>query len=236
MGIFYDYNKNYKNNNNNSEKSETLECYPNPNFKNKITIATNYLHSIDIFFQIYHKSCYEIYTLKNKNEGFYIAFQEKSKIVKILNYNIKKKSIIKITTIPTSVKIIKYFNDEINNKEYLFLIDFKIIKIYLIRNENNYDNVYNYEEKGILGSGFSGCYLGSLPIHHFEIFNNIYNNENYVIISFFYRTDCSGYDRKISTSKFKKNKLFKINHFVSGDSSLNNKKLFLIWKNKNTHI
>lgn len=49
-------------------------------------------------------------------------------------------------------------------------------------------------------------------------------------------TDCSGYERKISILKFKKNKLFKINHFVSGDSSLNNKKLFLIWKNKNTHI
>ena len=214
------------------KKNLNLNQIPNPHFKNQITIAKN--HQISHGYCGELLPCYEIYTLNNETSSLYIAFKNLDKFIEILKYNFK--DLVKITTININPQKIKYFNDEIHNKEYLIIQTLKEIYIFLIISENIYKKIFIYQEKGIISSGFSGCYKGILPINDFHIFRDIYNDINYLIISFFYRTDCSSHSKKISILKLEKYNCIKVKEVESIDSEITSKKLFLIWEDKSSKL
>ena len=77
---------------------------------------------------------FEIYKLNNINNAFYFTYQDKTKRLEILKYKFIDKSINKINslTLNSDILKIKYFFDEFNNKEYLFiLLGFRELCIYI---------------------------------------------------------------------------------------------------------
>ena len=231
--------KDNKNNNSKPEKiiimdNKIHKSIPNPLFKNQQIITDN--HKISTNINGIKMFCYEVYKLNNIKSSIYIAFQNLDKNIEILKYDFKTFSKILIITINNDSEIIKYFNDEIQNKEYLIIQTFFDIYIYLIIDEKVYEKVYSYQEEGIISRGAGGFYKGKLPISRFVIFRDEYENINYFIISYFYRVDCSSMCKKISILKFNKNILIKVKEIVSGDSQINRKKLFLIWEDKKSKL
>ena len=207
---------------------------PNPLFKNEQIITNNHKTSININGK--KMFCYEVYKLNNIKSSIYIAFQNLDKNIEILKYDYKTYSKLVTISINNTPELIKYFNDEILNKEYLIIQTFFDINIYLITDEKYYEKIYSYQEKGRISRGAEGCYEGRLPISQFIIFPDEYKNINYFIISFFYRVDCSSMNKKISILKFNKNTLIKVKEIESGDSEMNEKKLFLIWEDKKSEL
>ena len=139
MGIFLIkiYSKYFKENINTSKKAKILindnnyhKPVPNPLFKNQKIITDKHTISIGIDFN--KMPCYEIYKLKNIKSSIYIAFQNLDKQLDIFKYNFATFS--KILTINITPRIIKYFYDEIENKEYLIIQTLYNIHIYLILN------------------------------------------------------------------------------------------------------
>ena len=219
----------------NPEKSSLQNIkLPNPFFKNIKILTKDYKHS-RIFFglNLYELSCYDIYKLNSIKESFYLTFNNTSNIIVTLKYIISNNTIIKVNTIEYKNYIIKlkYFNDILQNQEILLVLNIAELNIYLIVSEEKYEKIYTYYDKDPIASDI-GRRFHKLPMNDFIIFYNKYNKTNNVIISFFYRSDCTSHTRKISILKYKKNQLYKINEYFSDDTSLNNKNLFLIWKDK----
>ena len=126
----------------------------------------------------------------------------------------------------------KYFYDEIYDIEYLIIQTLKEINIFLIVNEKTFKKLFTYKEEGYISRGAEGYYKGLLPISDFLLFYDKYNKINYLVVSFFYRVDCSSMEKKISILKLGKNNCILLSQFKSPDSEMTSEKIFLIWEDK----
>ena len=64
------------------------------------------------------------------------------------------------------------------------------------------------------------------------LFYDKYNKINYLVVSCFYRVDCSSMEKKISILKLGKNNCILLSQFKSPDSEMTSEKIFLIWEDK----
>ena len=227
----------YFSNNKNTQEKENIKntksiILPNPNFRIKQTIVKSNQNCKNICFKLL--SCYEIYKLTNIKSSFFIAYRNKENITQISKYDFKETT--NITTINIAPMQIKYFFDDINNKEYLFIQKINEIHVFSILNENSYEKIYVYKEEGSQSRGAAGCYFGLLPIYDFLLFNDKYNKINYLVISFFYRVDCSSMSKKINILKFEKERFIIVKKINTYDSEIFAKKLFLIWEDNITNL
>ena len=227
----------YFSNNKNTQEKENIKntksiILPNPNFRIKQTIVKSNQNCKNICFKLL--SCYEIYKLTNIKSSFFIAYRNKENITQISKYDFKETT--NITTINIAPMQIKYFFDDINNKEYLFIQRINEIHVFSILNENSYKKIYVYKEEGIQSRGAAGCFCGLLPIYDFLLFNDKYNKINYLVISFFYRADCSSMSKKINILKFEKERFIIVKKINTYDSEIFAKKLFLIWEDNITNL
>ena len=227
----------YFSNNKNTQEKENIKntksiILPNPNFRIKQTIVKSNQNCKNICFKLL--SCYEIYKLNSIKSSFFIAYRNKENITQISKYDFKETT--NITTINIAPMQIKYFFDDINNKEYLFIQKINEIHVFSILNENSYEKIYVYKEEGSQSRGAAGCYFGLLPIYDFLLFNDKYNKINYLVISFFYRVDCSSMSKKINILKFEKERFIIVKKINTYDSEIFAKKLFLIWEDNITNL
>ena len=227
----------YFSNNKNTQEKENIKntksiILPNPNFRIKQTIVKSNQNCKNICFKLL--SCYEIYKLTNIKSSFFIAYRNKENITQISKYDFKETT--NITTINIAPMQIKYFFDDINNKEYLFIQKINEIHVFSILNENSYEKIYVYKEEGSQSRGAAGCYFGLLPIYDFLLFNDKYNKINYLVISFFYRVDCSSMSKKINILKLEKERFIIVKKINTYDSEIFAKKLFLIWEDNITNL
>ena len=227
----------YFSNNKNTQEKENIKntksiILPNPNFRIKQTIVKSNQNCKNICFKLL--SCYEIYKLTNIKSSFFIAYRNKENITQISKYDFKETT--NITTINIAPMQIKYFFDDIKNKEYLFIQKINEIHVFSILNENSYEKIYVYKEEGSQSRGAAGCYFGLLPIYDFLLFNDKYNKINYLVISFFYRVDCSSMSKKINILKFEKERFIIVKKINTYDSEIFAKKLFLIWEDNITNL
>ena len=227
----------YFSNNKNTQEKENIKntksiILPNPNFRIKQTIVKSNQNCKNICFELL--SCYEIYKLTNIKSSFFIAYRNKENITQISKYDFKETT--NITTINIAPMQIKYFFDDINNKEYLFIQKINEIHVFSILNENSYEKIYVYKEEGTQSRGAAGCFYGLLPIYDFLLFNDKYNKINYLVISFFYRVDCSSMSKKINILKFEKERFIIVKKIKTYDSEIFAKKLFLIWEDNITNL
>ena len=227
----------YFSNNQNIQEKENIKntksiILPNPNFRIKQTIAKSNQNCENVCFKLL--SCYEIYKLNNIKSSFFIAYRNKENITQISKYDFKETT--NITTINIDPMQIKYFFDDINNKEYLFIQRINEIHVFSILNENSYEKIYVYKEEGIQSRGAAGWFHGLLPIYDFLLFNDKYNKINYLVISFFYRADCSGMAKQINILKFENERFIIVKQINTYDSEIFAKKLFLIWEDNITNL
>ena len=215
-------------NNKEEKENKKQKLLPNPNFKIKKTIVETHKTSINICFKLL--SCFEIYKLKNTQNSFFIAIQIEEKKVEILKYDFNNAK--KISEINIQPNRMKYFYDEIYDIEYLIIQTLKEINIFLIVNEKTFKKLFTYKEEGYISRGAEGYYKGLLPISDFLLFYDKYNKINYLVVSFFYRVDCSSMEKKISILKLGKNNYILLSQFKSPDSEMTSEKIFLIWEDK----
>ena len=215
-------------NNKEEKENKKQKLLPNPNFKIKKTIVKTHKTSINICFKLL--SCFEIYKLKNTQNSFFIAIQNEEKKVEILKYDFNNAT--KISEINIQPNRMKYFYDEIYDIEYLIIQTLKEINIFLIVNEKTFKKLFTYKEEGYISRGAEGYYKGLLPISDFLLFYDKYNKINYLVVSFFYRVDCSSIEKKISILKLGKNNYILLSQFKSPDSEMTSEKIFLIWEDK----
>lgn len=229
MGSLYHKIKNDKKKDNKSIGDKLYKIKIKPFFKEKILLATDYNYCKYNFFdfnlaEAAKLSTYDIYKLKMINDSFYFAFS-KEKTIKILKYDFINKITTEKAIINHIPKKIKYFYDQIQNKEYLFILTkYKGLKTFLIKNEIQYEEeIYKINIK-------------RNDLHDFEIFYDKYNKTNCLIISYtFYEWSGCRRGRIIHMFKLIKNEIVEINKYRASDwSDLNCKrqKLFLIWENK----
>ena len=215
-------------NNKEEKENKKQKLLPNPNFKIKKTIVKTHKTSINICFKLL--SCFEIYKLKNTQNSFFIAIQIEEKKVEILKYDFNNAK--KISEINIQPNRMKYFYDEIYDIEYLIIQTLKEINIFLIVNEKTFKKLFTYKEEGYISRGAEGYYKGLLLISDFLLFYDKYNKINYLVVSFFYRVDCSSMEKKISILKLGKNNCILLSQFKSPDSEMTSEKIFLIWEDK----
>ena len=181
-----DINKNNKNKIIDLNSIQKLE----PKFNNDYMLINDYknnyfLASYD-YSKLYLLSCYEIFQLKNENESFFIAYQNENHRLEIIEFNFISKSINKIN-FPSlgngAVQKIKYFYNEKENKEYLFVLGYIGLTILLITNKNQFDKIIEYSEKGTNYTK-NEMFESKLKTNEFEVIYNIYNQITYIIISF----------------------------------------------------
>ena len=215
-------------NNKEEKENKKQKLLPNPNFKIKKTIVKTHKTSINICFKLL--SCFEIYKLKNTQNSFFIAIQIEEKKVEILKYDFNNAK--KISEINIQPNRMKYFYDEIYDIEYLIIQTLKEINIFLIVNEKTFKKLFTYKEEGYISRGAEGYYKGLLLISDFLLFYDKYNKINYLVVSFFYRVDCSSMEKKISILKLGKNNYILLSQFKSPDSEFTSEKIFLIWEDK----
>ena len=143
-----DINKNNKNKIIDLNSIQKLE----PKFNNEYMLINdyknNYFFASYQYSKIYLLSCYEIFQLKNENESFFIAYQNENHRLEIIEFNFISKAINKINS-PSfrAVQKIKYFYNEKENKEYLFVLRGNDLTILLIKNKNQFDEIIEYSEK-----------------------------------------------------------------------------------------
>ena len=228
MGTFYTSKKNYKKINEKKPKLDKKKI--KPFFKEKIILSTEYNYGEFRFFDCFFSepaklSIYDIYKLNKINDSFYLAFLN-NKIIKILKYDFINKTTTEKAIINHFPKKIKYFFDQIQNKEYLFVLGQKKgLRLFLIKND------IEYEEEKI----YINTRLGSnREFHDFDIIYDKYNKINCLILSYtFYFEQRRG--RKIYIFKFSNNEITQIKMYKANDCALfNNKrqKLLLSWENK----
>ena len=216
---------------NRTAKNKTSDGIKNkPFFKEKKILTTNYEY-YDYYFaneEATKLSIYDIYKLKDINDSFYLAYStfRNKKVVKILKYNfINKttieKAIINLSSFPIKIK---YFYDQIQNKEKLFILLKGKMRIFLIKNGSQYEEETNRIEIDTYDK-----------IHDFEIIYDKYKKINYLIISNFYSYFGGRNGNKISIYKFIENEIEIINEYKTGDWGVVNskrKKILLTWENK----
>ena len=218
---------------NRTAKNKTSDGIKNkPFFKEKKILTTNYEY-YDYYSaneEATKLSIYDIYKLKDINDSFYLAFLtfQNKKDIKILKYNFINKTTEKVTINLPSFTIfptkIKYFYDQIQNKENLFILLGRKIRIFLIKNDSQYEE----ETNGIIIKTYD-------QIHDFEIIYDKYKKINYLIISNFYSYFGGRNGNKISIYKFIENEIEIINEYKTGDWGVVNskrKKILLTWENK----
>ena len=216
---------------NRTAKNKTSDGIKNkPFFKEKKILTTNYEH-YDYYFaneKATKLSIYDIYKLKDINDSFYLAYPtfRNKKVVKILKYNFinkttTEKAIINLSSFPIKIK---YFYDQIQNKEKLFILLKGKMRIFLIKNDSQYEEETNRIEINTYDK-----------IHDFEIIYDKYKKINYLIISNFYSYFGGRNGNIISIYKFIENEIEIINEYKTGDWGVVNskrQKIFLIWENK----
>ena len=212
-----------------SKESDINNIQTKPFFKEKNILATDYKYYEYTFVIEANKlSIYDIYKLKDINDSFYLAFLtfQNKKDIKILKYNFINKTTEKVTINLPSFTIfptkIKYFYDQIQNKENLFILLGRKIRIFLIKNDSQYEE----ETNGIIIKTYN-------QIHDFEIIYDKYKKINYLIISKFFKLD-SIKQKRISIYKFIENEIVIINEYKTRWWGFNSKrqKFLLIWENK----
>ena len=185
------------------------------------------------------KQYYEIYKLNGINNSFYFTYQDESKKLEILKYNFTDKSIKKISTINVKSQIMKmkYYFDELNKKEYLFiLLGWRelCINIYQIENENNYNQIYSYGL--IYGEDPDLQSMRGLSICDFDILYNEYLNINNFIVSYYYYI--MGHrkaTKKIKFLKFENNTCILYNKYLFSDDTIDDyDKIKIIYNDKSS--
>lgn len=179
-----------------------------------------------------YSSCYEIFNLKNNknNNSFFIAYCSKGDEIIICKYDYTTKQKEEVFRDKKTAKKMKYFYDPLSQKEYLFLSTDNALLRYLIKSEKEYECVDEYKKEGDMG-GFAVS-RACLPINNFEIFNNKYENKNYVIISYLYQKGCMSQRNDIDILNFEGDKLNIIKSFFF--QTINEKKLFLLYEDKHS--
>ena len=179
-----------------------------------------------------YSSCYEIFNLKNNknNNSFFIAYCSKGDEIIICKYDYTTKQKEEVFRDKKTAKKMKYFYDPLSQKEYLFLSTDNALLRYLIKSEKEYECVDVYKKEGDMG-GFAVS-RACLPINNFEIFNNKYENKNYVIISYLYQKGCMSQRNDIDILNFEGDKLNIIKSFFF--QTINEKKLFLLYEDKHS--
>ena len=227
--LFVNKNKTIITNNKTKNSNQIKIKHINPIFRNNLIITTEY-HCPSLLFK--HIYCYEIYKLNSIKNAVYLAFTVTSKDqIKIIKINILDKSMHELISLKYEdfPKKIKYFNDKLGNNEYLFICFSKKMIIYLIKAENKFKKILEYEQKGKVGGRIILTKI--LPIFDFEIMFNKFDNNIYLIVTFIYSGSCTSEVRDIKILNFKNNKLILMNEikssirfepFISG--------LFLIWE------
>ena len=211
--------------NNKSKKTKTVQ-----NTKESLENKEKYKQNLDNqnpFFKkkeiFSHSKCigFEIYKLKNINNAFYLAFTPyKEDDTVIYKYFFEKEKFEKITTIKIykgdlDKIIIKYFYNPLNKKEYLFVVrKYDDIETILIKKENNFEFINKNEIIPIYNHS-RDVFKSINEIELFEIIYNQYDNNIYVIISYYL-----GETYDILGSKYTSNKIRIL--------SLQNDKLILI--------
>lgn len=214
-------NKKLNNNNdstifNQNNKEINLSKVPKPFFKNKKTFSN---YTCDNF---------EIFSLKDNNNAFYLAFSPLSidfQGIIIYKYPYKEKIFKEINRIKTDTMeltelIIKYFYNPLNYKEYLFVAkNYQDIEIYYIKSEKHFEFI-NKDET--LKAKFDIYLRDSIhqisSIDLFEVIYNKYNQDVYVITSFslgeeYYISSSSYYKKNIRIQLFKNDKLTTLKEF-----------------------
>ena len=228
-----DINKNNKNKIIDLNSIQKLE----PKFNNDYMLINDYknnyfLASYD-YSKLYLLSCYEIFQLKNENESFFIAYQNENHRLEIIEFNFISKAINKIN-FPSlgngAVQKIKYFYNEKENKEYLFVLGYIGLTILLITNKNQFDKIIEYSEKGTNYTK-NEIFESKLKTNEFEVIYNIYNQITYIIISFLC-VRAPNIIRTIKIFSFEQDKINFINDYYYTENLSNAKILFLVWENK----
>ena len=122
-------------------------------------------------------SHFEVYNLKSIKESFFIAFSFASPyakgLLKIYKYNYINHHFEEIFKLEDDKFImgIKYFYEPSSQKEYLFINMINMIHIFYIKNEKEFDLIYNQEfDKEVKKSNY-------------EIIYNKFDQKSYLIIS-----------------------------------------------------
>ena len=167
-----------------------LSKIPNPCFKKK-----------EIFS---YDNClwFEIYKLKDINNAFYLAFYlYNDKDIIIYKKLYEKEKFEKISTIKINLTIlekliIKYFYNPLNKKEYLFVVKSQdVLEIYLIISENKFKLIYKQEDFfDSFEKGRRNLFNNYTIIELFDIIYNKFDNNIYIIISYFIGDYCYAID------------------------------------------
>jgi hypothetical protein len=193
----------------------------------------NYFLASYEYSKLYLLSCYEIFQLKNENESFFIAYQNENHRLEIIEFNFISKAINKINS-PSlgtgAVQKIKYFYNEKENKEYLFVLGYIGLTILLITNKNQFDEIIEYSEKGTNYTK-NEMFESKLKTNEFEVIYNIYNQITYIIISFLCLR-APDIIRTIKIFSFEQDKINFLNNYYYTENPNNAKILFLVWENK----
>ena len=211
----------------NKKKEKLKLSLANPFFKDKTLITNEYFNfNYGFSYDSGKNQCLDIYKLNDINNAFYIAFQKDfSNTIEIIKYlfDIKSlKNVAEVFILKTPIKRIKYFFDELQKCEYLFVVTEKQINIFLILNEEKYDNIYTYEEKSWMEFDI---------IKDFEIIYNKYNKINYILVSFSYSGHYTINENKLSFIKFEKKNCSKITEVSLGYGDYD---IFKIWDDTNS--
>ena len=226
-----DINKNNKNKIIDLNSIQKLE----PNFNNDYMLINNYNNNYFFasykYTKFYLLSCYEIFQIKNENESFFIAYQDDNYRLEIIEFNFISKEINKINS-PSFWKVqkIKYFYNEKENKEYLFVLHRYGLTILLITNKNQFDEIIEYSEKGTIYTK-NEMFDDKLNPNEFEVIYNKYNQITYIVISFLC-LQAPTIIRKIKILSFEQDKINNLNEYYYHEMPTSPKILFLVWENK----
>ena len=228
-----DINKNNKNKIIDLNSIQKLEPKFNDDYMLINDYKNNYFLASYEYSKLYLLSCYEIFQLKNENESFFIAYQNENHRLEIIEFNFISKAINKINS-PSlgtgAVQKIKYFYNEKENKEYLFVLGYIGLTILLITNKNQFDEIIEYSEKGTNYTK-NEMFESKLKTNEFEVIYNIYNQITYIIISFLCLR-APDIIRTIKIFSFEQDKINFLNSYYYTENPNNAKILFLVWENK----
>ena len=200
----------------------------NPIFKNNI-IITKESNCIPVL-EEKKINYFEIYKLNKVKNILYIAFTVAfQKQIKIIKMNLIDKETAELQTIKCDnyAKKIKYFYDELEDKEYLLINCNNKIIIYLIQTESKFKKLLEYQQEGSAGGIVVSYQI--LPIYDFEIIINKFNNKIYLLVIFIYQSGCMSRSKSIKILELNKNQLISINN-IKSDFIYDILPFFLIWE------
>ena len=200
-------------------KEKEKEKNKSKNFKEKIILTNDYEY---LLFNQYGEtpskfSVYDIFKLNNINDSIFLTYLNKSENnIKILKYNFINKTTNEVDLEHEYPIKLKYFYDQIQNKEYLVELTQKELIIYLIKNDCVCEEIF--KERKIFHDNV-------------EIIYNQYTKTNYLIISKIF--DYGKRGRIIEIYKFINNENVKVNEYKVIDYfACKREKLSLFWEDK----